>query len=349
MRKFQICIFLAVITKIAVAFSLSKLPTQFNSLSPNRHVESRALRNSLHHASSARYSRRHTPTIEGILRGGAGGISAIANDGTDFPHQDNEAHEKHSTNDRLYKGLMAFLAVAATSGLACVIEQGGTYAILSGLKYATGVSTFTELVDYLMVWAQQSGWTGLALSGLASAGLQILPLFNGILLAAGLGAMHGTWKGLLAASFGATASSVVCLLISRYAISDVLASKSEGKMPPVLTAVAASISASQRKSLGLVALFRLSPVIPFCWSNYLFGLTPVSLLPYALGTFAGTLPSLAVFVSAGVVGKAMASGSLAPPPGLLAVGGVATLLVLTILGRISQQELNKMADHEPPS
>jgi hypothetical protein len=48
-----------------------------------------------------------------------------------------------------------------------------------------------------------------------------------------------------------------------------------------------------------------SPVIPFVWSNYLFGLTPVAILPYAAGTFFGTLPGVSVFVSAGTHTHAM--------------------------------------------
>jgi hypothetical protein len=40
-------------------------------------------------------------------------------------------------------------------------------------------------------------------------------------------------------------------------------------------AVASSIAASDSKSMFIVTLMRLSPVVPYCLSNYLFGLTEV--------------------------------------------------------------------------
>ena len=94
----------------------------------------------------------------------------------------------------------------------------------------------------------------------------------------------------------------------------------------------------------VVTLFRLSPVVPYCWSNYLFGLTQVSLLPYVAGTWLGTLPAITAFVSAGVLTKNIAAGTASPPSALIALGAGATLAVLVTIGKISQHELSKMAD-----
>jgi len=63
-------------------------------------------------------------------------------------------------------------------------------------------------------------------------------------------------------------------------------------------------------------------------------------LPYAAGTFIGTLPGLSVFVSAGVVGKALAEGSVSLPPALLGLGAAATVAVLTILSKVSSAVRN---------
>jgi len=70
----------------------------------------------------------------------------------------------------------------------------------------------------------------------------------------------------------------------------------------------------------------------------------VRVLPYVAGTWLGTLPAITAFVSAGVLTKNIAAGSASAPPGLIAVGLGATLAVLITLAKISQQELNKMAD-----
>lgn len=142
------------------------------------------------------------------------------------------------------------------------------------------------------------------------------------------------------ASVACTTSALVCMLLARTMFRETFA----GREPALLKAVGASIASSSAKSLLIVCLFRLSPVVPFCWSNYLFGLTEVGASPYIAGTLIGTLPAITAFVSAGVLTKNIAAGSAAAPPALIAVGLCATVAVLAALGKISQQELNKMAD-----
>lgn len=53
--------------------------------------------------------------------------------------------------------------------------------------------------------------------------------------------------------------------------------------------------------------------------------------------------TLCAQVSAGVVGKNIASGGATPPPELLAVGAAATLSVMGFLGKVAQQELAKLS------
>ena len=57
-------------------------------------------------------------------------------------------------------------------------------------------------------------------------------------------------------------------------------------------------SASFGTSLTLITLLRLSPVLPFAWANYIFGLSPVPWAAFTLGTFVGCLPAVAGYVSA---------------------------------------------------
>merc|ERR1740130_1783662 len=93
----------------------------------------------------------------------------------------------------------------------------------------------------------------------------------------------------------------------------------------VLIIVAGAIAAGPaRTSLLLVLLLRLSPVMPFTFSNYLFGLTSTRLWVVFLGTLLGTLPSQTVYVSAGALGRQALQGGLRMPPAVLAVGTLAT-------------------------
>jgi len=246
------------------------------------------------------------------------------------------------------RGAITAAAVALGSGLAAfAIEQGGTFVIVEALLKMTGSDSVRALLDFLTSWASAAQWQGVAIAVVISTIFQLLPLCNGILLMMTLGSMFGTIKGVAIASVAATASALVCMLTARTVLREMFA----GKEPPLLKAVASSIAASDSKSLFIVSLFRLSPVVPFCWSNYLFGLTEVRLLPYVVGTWLGTLPAITAFVSAGVLTKNIAAGSASAPPGLIAVGLGATLAVLITLGKVSQQELNKMADtpDSPPA
>mmetsp|Transcript_51383 Transcript_51383/g.122312 ORF Transcript_51383/g.122312 Transcript_51383/m.122312 type:complete len:382 (-) Transcript_51383:258-1403(-) len=240
--------------------------------------------------------------------------------------------------------LVAAGAVAGSFMAAFVIEQGGTYAILKVFQALTGTASMTELADWLVGWAATAGAGGVVLSMIVATALQLLPVFNGILLCMVVGAMWGTLAGVFVASAAATIGAVSCLLISRYGLRDIIG-KYAGKNA-LMDAVGDSISASFGKSVLVTTMIRLSPVIPFCWSNYLFGLTPINVVPYAMGTAVGTLPGLLVFVSAGVVGKSIAGGGATPPAELLAIGALATVGAMTFLGRVSQQELAKLGKND---
>jgi len=238
-------------------------------------------------------------------------------------------------------GALAAAALALGSGFAAwALEQGGTFLIVEGLMKMTGTDSIRSLLEMLVSWAASSGWQGMAVTTGVATVLQLLPVCNGILLMMTLGSMFGTVQGVAISSVAATSSAVMCLLTARH----LLREKFVGKEPPLLKAVASSIAASDQKSLLIVMLFRLSPVVPYCLSNYLFGLTEVRILPYLAGTWLGTLPAISAFVSAGVLTKNIANGTASAPTELLVLGFVATVCVLSALGKISQQELNKMAD-----
>ena len=53
----------------------------------------------------------------------------------------------------------------------------------------------------------------------------------------------------------------------------------------------------------MVGLLRLSPLIPFNLSNYLYGLTAIAFIPYVLATLIGMLPGAVLYVYLGTIGK----------------------------------------------
>jgi len=224
------------------------------------------------------------------------------------------------------------------------VEQGGTVTVIEVLRRLTGTASVAEVFEHLTAQAAAMGWTAMIPAAAACTALQLAPVCNGIVMAAVMGLIFGTQKGIALMSFSAVTSSVCCLLSARYLGKGLLAGAAHSA-PPVFKAVADGFGDGDKKgrALVLVALVRLSPVIPFVWSNYLFGLTSVPVIPYTIGTAIGTLPGLSVFVSAGVLGKGVMGGTIQLPPALLAAGVAATASVLVILSRISQAELAKMS------
>lgn len=69
----------------------------------------------------------------------------------------------------------------------------------------------------------------------------------------------------------------------------------------------------EQRPLSFVLAVRFFPISPFTVVNFLFGLTPIALKPYALGTALGILPGTILYASLGATGKtALATGQMGP-------------------------------------
>ena len=97
--------------------------------------------------------------------------------------------------------------------------------------------------------------------------------------------------------------------------------------------------------MKITFLLRLSPIFPFNFLNYAFGLTRVSFRSYVLASF-GMLPGSLLYVYYGhVIGDLAAlAGGAAPDRGIgyyaaTIVGLVATLGVTLVITRIARQAL----------
>lgn len=58
--------------------------------------------------------------------------------------------------------------------------------------------------------------------------------------------------------------------------------------------------AIRKNSFKIVALLRLSPLLPLALSNYFYGLTSVDLPSYVVASWLGMLPGTIAYVTAGV-------------------------------------------------
>jgi uncharacterized membrane protein YdjX (TVP38/TMEM64 family) len=164
----------------------------------------------------------------------------------------------------------------------------------------------------------------------------------GSLLTIGAGLVFGVVWGTVVVSVAATTTAALAFLIARH-----LARARVEAMARRHQRFEAIDRAIAEKGWKVVALLRLSPVVPFSVSNYLYGLTPVRFVPYVVTSWAAMLPGTLLYVWLGAAGGAAAAAGRGEGRSpwewaLLAAGLAATVLVTVVLTRAARQELEKM-------
>jgi uncharacterized membrane protein YdjX (TVP38/TMEM64 family) len=93
---------------------------------------------------------------------------------------------------------------------------------------------------------------------------------------------------------------------------------------------------------GLVALLRLSPLLPFAATNLVLAAARVPVLPFLAGTALGIAPRVCVVALAGS-GLSELDLSRSSDQRLAVLGAVATVLVLVVLTRLARRVLRQTA------
>jgi uncharacterized membrane protein YdjX (TVP38/TMEM64 family) len=84
-----------------------------------------------------------------------------------------------------------------------------------------------------------------------------------------------------------------------------------------------------RAPLNFVLAVRFAPISPFNVVNFLFGLTPINWVPYAVGTFVGIIPGTLAYTWLGVTGnQALKGGNFLPF--MLALGFLVLLSLMPV-------------------
>lgn len=167
--------------------------------------------------------------------------------------------------------------------------------------------------------------------------LAALLFVPGILLTLGAGLAFGLAWGVVIVSLASTTAAAAAFLIARYAARRKV--EALARSHPKFAAVDRAIAKNGWK---VVALMRLSPVIPFSISNYLYGLTAVRFLPYLAASWAAMLPATFLYVYLGAAGASLGSGKEKSPWEWVLLGGglAATVAVTVILSRVAKRELD---------
>jgi len=164
----------------------------------------------------------------------------------------------------------------------------------------------------------------------------------GWILTVGAGVAFGLFWGTFTALIGATIGATFAFLIARYVARGAV-SKRFGKNKKF----EAIDNAIGQQGWKMVGLLRLSPLVPFNLSNYLYGLTAIAFVPYFFATLVGMLPGTVLYVYLGTIGKIglEASKGAAEKSALeyvfLGVGLAATMIVTILVTRAARRALKQ--------
>lgn len=142
------------------------------------------------------------------------------------------------------------------------------------------------------------------------------------------GAVFGLAWGLVAALLSATLSAIAGFLIARYVLKGWF-----GRLARRSKTFKAIDQAVAKDAWKVVALVRMSPVMPSSLKSYFLGLTRVKLPDYAGASVTGMLPGVLLKVYVGSAGRNALSHGSALHWAIFAAGIVATIALTVIVGR----------------
>ncbi len=95
------------------------------------------------------------------------------------------------------------------------------------------------------------------------------------------------------------------------------------------------------RTIALLALIRLSPIVPFAATNLLMSTTGIRVVPFLIGSLLGMAPRIIAVVW---IGSSLTKLDLrqAADRRLLIIGVVATVIVLWVLSKVSKRGLDQL-------
>lgn len=218
----------------------------------------------------------------------------------------------------------------------------GLAIVIVALLVAVRALPVTNWLTGFNYWVAHLGIWGVLLFILVYIFATVL-FFPASILTIGAGFIFGVLLGTVVVSIAATAGAALAFLIARYLARDQIERQvaNNARFKRIDRAIG-------ERGAKLVFLLRLSPLIPFNFSNYFYGLTAVKFWSYVLASWIGMLPGTLLYVYLGAAGKATLSGAAGQALGrspweyaLFGVGLIATVVVTVWVTRIARRELSK--------
>ena len=194
------------------------------------------------------------------------------------------------------------------------------------------------VVETLRAWVEAGGPIGMVGFGAAYVVLALL-FVPGAALTMVAGAVLGVGWGIVVVAIATSVADAAAFLLGRYVARGAALRLMERY--PRFRIVDRTIS---RGGWRIVALIRLNPTIPYSASNYLFGVTGVSFLPFLISSGIFTLPGAFAYLYLGYVGGETLGGSSRSLVewALLVLGLAVTLIAIAYVTVLARRELAEL-------
>ncbi|MFP6664398.1 MAG: VTT domain-containing protein [Deltaproteobacteria bacterium] len=219
----------------------------------------------------------------------------------------------------------------------------GALAVVAALVLASWLLPVAEWLAAFQQWVRGLGALGWGVYALVYA-ICVVFFVPASVLTLGAGAVYGLGVGvgvvLVGASLGATLSFLLARTFLRSRIEEMTAGNAR------FLALDRAIAAQGAR---IVLLVRLSPIFPFTWLNYAFGLTGVATLPYVAASIVGMIPGTFAYVYLGMAAAGAATGGDSARTLINIVGAAATLAVTIFVARLASRAIAEAGVADEPS
>jgi uncharacterized membrane protein YdjX (TVP38/TMEM64 family) len=210
--------------------------------------------------------------------------------------------------------------------------------VLAALLVLGRLLPFRQWLEGFTNWVDGLGPAGMALYAAAYAIVAVLML-PAWLMTIGAGMIFGFLPGVAVVATGATAGAAASFLIARYFARERVARAAEHN--PKFRALDRAIA---EKGWKIVFLLRMSIVVPYVLSNYVYGLTAIRFWPYVAASGLGMLPIITLYVALGVAAGEAEGAHPAVPSGpwipvVLGAGVLITAGVTWYVARLTRRAM----------
>lgn len=229
-----------------------------------------------------------------------------------------------------------------------IVKSGAITVMVAGLIVVTkqlGILTvINNVLQDALRWIDSLGTWGL-IAFIIIYTLAAVFLIPGSILTLGAGVIFGLFKGSIIVSLASTLGATAAFLVGRYFTRGWVAEQIEAR--PKFRAIDEAVAKEGWKIVGLT---RLSPVFPFIFVNYAFGITKVSLIDYIVASWIGMMPGTVMYVYLGsLIGDiATLTQSRERTPlewSLYILGLIVTVIVTVYITKIARKALeNQISD-----